>query len=157
MATKTKTKTKMTLSSPSFTPGGLIDAHHTCEGRNVSPELRWTAVPDGARSFVLIVEDPDAPSGTFTHWVLFDIPGDTHSLPEVADVGVAGRNDFQQVRYGGPCPPPKHGQHRYFFRLYALDVAGLGLPAGATREQVEASMEGHILGEAELMGRFARN
>ena len=156
MATKTKTTTKMTLKSPSFEAGGLIDAHHTCDGRNVSPELQWTAVPEGARSFALIIEDPDAPSGTFTHWVLFDIPGDVHSLAVESDVGVAGRNDFQQSGYGGPCPPPGHGQHRYYFRLYALDVAGLGLPEGARREEVESTMEGHIIAEAELMGRFSR-
>jgi len=156
MATKTKTKTKMTLTSPSFTQGGLISAHHTCDGRDVSPALRWTAAPEGAKSFALIVEDPDAPNGTFTHWVLFDIPADSHGLSEGADVGTAGRNDFQQVSYGGPCPPPKHGQHRYFFRLYALDVAGLGLPAGATRQELEAAMEPHILAQAELMGRYAR-
>jgi Raf kinase inhibitor-like YbhB/YbcL family protein len=156
MATKTKTTTKMTLTSPSFERDGLIAAHNTCDGRNVSPELRWTAVPDGTRSFALIVDDPDAPSGTFTHWVLFDIPGDARSLAEGADVGVAGRNDFQQSGYGGPCPPPRHGQHRYYFRLYALDVAGLGLPEGAPREELESTMEGHVLAESELMGRFSR-
>jgi Raf kinase inhibitor-like YbhB/YbcL family protein len=157
MATTTKTKTKMKLMSPSFTHGGLINAAHTCDGANLSPELRWTAVPDDARSFALIVDDPDAPSGKFTHWVLFDIPATVHELAEGATgVGVAGRNDFQGIGYGGPCPPPKHGEHRYFFKLYALDVAALGLSEGVPRQDLEAPMEPHVLEHAELMGRYGR-
>lgn len=146
-----------TLTSPSFVPDGLISATFTCDGENTSPELKWIHAPDGTRSFALIVDDPDAPNGTFTHWVLFDIPADTkHLRGEVSDIGVKGRNDFQQVGYGGPCPPPNHGQHRYYFRLYALDVDSLQLPAGASRPEVETAIEGHILDQAELMGRYER-
>jgi Raf kinase inhibitor-like YbhB/YbcL family protein len=156
MATKTKTNTKLTLTSPSFTPGGLISAAHTCDGLNISPEIRWTAVPEEAKSFALIVDDPDAPGGKFTHWVLFDIPGSARELPEGAAVGVPGRNDFQQIGYGGPCPPPKHGEHRYFFKLYALKTASLGLSEGVSRKDLEAAMEPHVLEHAELMGRYGR-
>lgn len=146
-----------TLTSPAFVPDGIIPAAFTCDGENTSPELQWMHAPDGARSFVLIVDDPDAPNGTFTHWVLFDIPADTtHLRGEVSGVGVKGRNDFHQVGYGGPCPPPNHGQHRYYFRLYALKVESLQLPAGASRPEVETAVKGHILDQAELMGRYER-
>jgi len=108
-------------------------------------------------SFALIVEDPDAPNGTFTHWVLFDIPGETRELPEgVSGIGVGGRNDFQHDHYGGPCPPPNHGAHRYYFRLSALDIESLGLKAGARRSEVEEKMQGHMLAETQLMGQFKR-
>ncbi len=112
---------------------------------------------NGYRSFALIVDDPDAPSGVFIHWILFNIPGETNRLPpKVTDVGDNGRNDFQYDGYGGPCPPPNHGQHRYYFRLFALDVGKLQLQAGATRAELENSMHGHILGETEVMARYER-
>lgn len=146
-----------TLTSPAFVPDGMIPAAFTCDGANTSPELNWMHPPKNTGSFVLIVDDPDAPDGTFTHWVLFDIPGDTKTLPgEVRDVGVKGRNDFHQVGYGGPCPPPNHGRHRYYFRLYALDTESLGLQAGASRDEVKHAMQGHILDHTELMGRYER-
>jgi Raf kinase inhibitor-like YbhB/YbcL family protein len=147
----------MKLTSPSFSEGEKIDVRHTCDGANRSPELRWEQVPEGARTFALIVDDPDAPSGVFTHWVLFDIPLSVHVLGEGAtDVGQPGRNDFEQVGYGGPCPPPKDASHRYSFRLFALDVDSLNLQPGATRQAVETAMRNHVLGQAELMGRYAR-
>lgn len=146
-----------TLTSPAFIPDGAIPTALSCDGQNRSPELNWMHPPDGTRSFVLIADDPDAPSGTFTHWVLFDIPGNAQQLPsDASGVGVSGRNDFQEVGYGGPCPPPNHGEHRYYFRLYAVDVESMDLPEGATRDEVEKKMQGHVLDQAELMGRFER-
>lgn len=146
-----------TLTSSAFTADGAIPATFTCDGEDTSPELKWLHPPDATRSFALIVDDPDAPNGTFTHWVLFDIPSDAQSLPSGAsNIGVDGRNDFQKDGYGGPCPPPNHGQHRYFFKLFALDIESLNLSAGALRQEVEEAMEGHILERTELMGRYER-
>lgn len=146
-----------TLSSPAFVSDGVIPQVFTCDGENTSPELNWMHPPDGTRSFALIVDDPDAPDGTFTHWVLFNIPAETQNLP-IGDreTGVGGRNDFQHEGYGGPCPPPNHGQHRYYFKLFALDVESLPLEAGAPRADLEKAMEGHVLEKAEVMGRFQR-
>jgi Raf kinase inhibitor-like YbhB/YbcL family protein len=146
-----------TLTSPAFVSDGLIPAIFTCDGENKSPELHWIHPPDGTKSFVLIVDDPDAPNGTFTHWVLFDIPATMDHLPTVAsDVGVSGRNDFQQDGYGGPCPPPNHGQHRYFFKLFALKADSLNLQQGASRAEVEQAVKEHLLEKTELMGRYER-
>jgi Raf kinase inhibitor-like YbhB/YbcL family protein len=146
-----------TLSSPAFHNGARIPAELTCDGKNLSVPLDWMHPPNGTASFALIVDDPDAPRGTFTHWVLFDIPADTSSLQKgQADAGVPGRNDFQQAGYGGPCPPANHGEHRYFFHLSALDVVSLNLDAGCSRKDVEAAMKGHVLDVAELMGRYER-
>ena len=149
----------LTLSSSAFADGSAIPKRFTCDGENVSPPLSWTGAPDSARSFVLIVDDPDAPSGTFTHWVLYDIPGGTHALAEgqkAGGVGHSGRNDFAKTGYGGPCPPRGHGAHRYYFTLSALDIATLGLPDGAGRLQVEAKMRSHAVGTAKVMGRYER-
>jgi Raf kinase inhibitor-like YbhB/YbcL family protein len=147
----------LTLISPSFDHGELIPPRHTCEGADVSPRLKWMHTPEGTRTLALIVDDPDAPGGTFTHWVLFDIPADVEELPEgESGVGVAGRNDFQFEGYRGPCPPPNHPAHRYRFKLFALDVEALGLEDGASQEEVEGAIEGHILGQTELVGRFQR-
>lgn len=146
-----------TLTSPAFVPDGIIPAVFTCDGENTSPELKWMHPPDGTRSFALILDDPDAPNGTFTHWVLFDISNHLSSLPAgLKDIGVSGRNDFHHEGYGGPCPPPNHGEHRYYFRLFALDVGSLDQKPGAPRAEVESAMEGHILEQAELMGRYQR-
>jgi hypothetical protein len=146
-----------TLTSPAFGEGQHIPPRHTCEGEDLSPRLEWTRVPPQTRSFALIMDDPDAPSGTFTHWLLADIPAEARELREAEDaVGVAGRNDFGGTGWGGPCPPPKHGDHRYNFRLLALDLETTGLAAGASRADFEAAIDGHVLGEATLMGRFAR-
>ncbi|MFQ5592644.1 MAG: YbhB/YbcL family Raf kinase inhibitor-like protein [Anaerolineae bacterium] len=151
--------TAFILKSTVFHEGEAIPKRYTCDGEDVSPELRWEDTPANTRSFALIMDDPDAPGRTFTHWVLFDIPADTTNLPEglrAGDIGQSGRNDFSKAGYGGPCPPPGHGPHRYFFTLYALDTDSLNLSDGASRSQVEQALEGHIIGQARLMGRYER-
>ena len=149
------------ISSPSFQNGKDIPKKFTCDGEDVSPALSWTDPPQGSKSFALIADDPDAPRGTWTHWVLFDLPSTTTTLPEgvpkVGDLAGGGRqgvNDFPKIGYGGPCPPPGK-PHRYFFKLYALD-SQLNLKAGASKQEVEQSMQNHILGKAEVMGKYAR-
>ena len=141
------------LTSPACSEGGSIPAKFTCTGENVSPALAWTGAPDGVRSYALIMDDPDAPRGTWVHWVVFNLPGDRSGLPEDVgqDVGVPGTNTYGRTGYGGPCPPS--GTHRYFFKLYALDTA-LNLKAGASKEDVLRAMEGHILAQGELMGTY---
>jgi Raf kinase inhibitor-like YbhB/YbcL family protein len=148
---------KLTLTSPSFAEGGPISVGNTCDGSDLSPQLEWINPPQGTRSFALIVDDPDAPSGLFTHWVIFDIPAAAGNLAEGQQgLGMAGRNDFQKVGYNGPCPPPRHGKHRYNFTLFALDVESLNLSAGATRQEVENAMQGHILHQTQLTGLYER-
>lgn len=151
----------MKLESEAFTANGMIPFLHTCDGQDISPELRWDAPPSGTQSLALIVDDPDAPGRTFVHWVLYDIPPEIRQLPQaVSDTatlsggGTQGKNDFDKLGYGGPCPPS--GVHRYFFKLYALDRE-LELKSGATKAQLEAAMDGHILDQAELIGRYARS
>jgi len=150
------------LSSDAFLSGDMIPIRHTCEGRDLSPPLTWGDPPEGTRSFALVCEDPDAPRGIWVHWVLFNLPAQVRGLPqgvepdpELADGSRQGRNDFGRLGYGGPCPPPGRGPHRYYFRLYALDTL-LALPPGATRADLLAAMDGHVLASAELMGRFER-
>jgi len=148
-----------TLTSTAFADDADIPIRYTCDGENRSPHLTWSGTPDGTRSLALIVDDPDAPSGTFTHWVLYDIPPDTRELNENqagATVGIHGRNSFGKVGYGGPCPPPGDPPHRYRFTLSALDVPSLGLSGAPPREDVEAAMETHIIGTARLTGRYQR-
>jgi Raf kinase inhibitor-like YbhB/YbcL family protein len=145
-----------TLSSTAFAEGQAIPVKYTCDGENASPPLRWDGPPQ-AQSFVLIVDDPDAPSGMFTHWVLYDIPGSQRELPEASTgVGASGMNDFSKAGYGGPCPPRGNRPHRYFFTLYALDIPSLTIPAERPRQGIERAMEGHVLGQAKLMGRYER-
>ncbi len=148
------------LTSPAFQAGAAIPVKYTCEGDDLSPALAWTNVPDGTRTFALIVDDPDAPGRVWVHWVAWDIPATARGLPEgVApnDPTVAqGRNDFHKQGYGGPCPPKGHGAHRYVFRLYALDRR-LDLPPGTTRAELDAAMRGHVLATGELMGKFHRD
>jgi Raf kinase inhibitor-like YbhB/YbcL family protein len=147
-----------TLSSPAFVAGGDIPRQFTCDGDGIPPHLIWSGAPKGTRSFVLIVDDPDAPAGTFTHWVVFDIPADRGDLPSGTRsdaIGLSGRNSRGDLGYMGPCPPS--GTHRYFFRLSAVDVATLGLMAGASRQQVEEAVTAHTLATAELMGRYGRS
>lgn len=150
----------MKLTSTSF-QGSQIPAQFTCKGVGISPQLAWSAPPAGTASFALIVTDPDAPGRTFVHWVLYDLSAAMRALPEglptqgqLADGSRQGRNDFGNIGYGGPCPPG-HAPHHYVFTLYALD-ARLNLPLGATRAQVEAAMQGHILARGELVGLFQR-
>jgi Raf kinase inhibitor-like YbhB/YbcL family protein len=152
------------LMSGAFTAGGVIPAKHSCDGVDVSPSLAWNGAPPGTVAFALIADDPDAPAGTWVHWVLFNLPGGITALPEgvpktdqLAGLGGAlqGRNDFKRIGYGGPCPPPGK-PHRYFFKLYALGAA-LPLKAGATKQEVERAMRGHVLAETSLMGTYARH
>jgi Raf kinase inhibitor-like YbhB/YbcL family protein len=149
------------ISSTAFSNGETIPKKFTCDGPDVSPQLSWKEAPAAARSFALIMDDPDAPAGTWVHWVLYNLPANTSQLPEglekqeqLATGALQGRNDFRKIGYGGPCPPPGT-PHRYYFKLYALDTK-LNLKAGATKADLERSMKGHILGEAELMGRYGR-
>ncbi len=151
-----------TLISTAFTDGAAIPIKHTCDGVDVSPPLAWSAAPAETRSFALIADDPDAPAGSWVHWVVYNLPAAVSELPEnVAKVEALdldgarqGRNDFRRPGYGGPCPPPGPA-HRYLFTLYALD-APLTLKAGAQRKDVETAMEGHVLGSAQLLGTYAR-
>jgi hypothetical protein len=149
------------LKTTSFTPGGFIPKRYTCEAADVSPALAWTDPPPGTQSFALIEDDPDAPSGTFVHWLVYDLPVGYRRLPEalsgntqMPDGMRQGINDFSRTGYSGPCPPPGK-PHRYFIRLYALDTI-LNLRPGARRKELDAAMQGHILAQAELMGRFQR-
>jgi Raf kinase inhibitor-like YbhB/YbcL family protein len=149
----------MKLTSTSFQ--NQIPAKYTCSGAGLSPQLAWNAPQTRTSSFALIVTDPDAPRGTWVHWVLYNLPAETRALPEglpalgqLPDGALQGRNDFGEIGYGGPCPPPGP-PHHYHFTLYALD-AKLNLPVGAMRAQVEAAMQGHILAKGELVGSYQR-
>jgi Raf kinase inhibitor-like YbhB/YbcL family protein len=148
------------LTSPAFEEGGMIPQRFSCDGKDVSPQLDWSGVPDGTSSLALICDDPDAPVGTWDHWILFNIPAGTTSLPEgvPADETLEngarhGVNSWRRVGYGGPCPPG--GTHRYFFKLYALDTK-IDLTAGATKDDLLGAIEGHVLAEGQLMGRYKR-
>ncbi|MBI5237387.1 MAG: YbhB/YbcL family Raf kinase inhibitor-like protein [Deltaproteobacteria bacterium] len=147
-----------TISSPDIQEGKTVPKEFTCDGANISPELVWKDAPVGAKSLVLIVEDPDAPSGAFTHWVVYDIPATVNRLEKGAlPSGVKqGLTDFGYARYGGPCPPKGHGEHRYYFMLKALDVPSLGIRDSAKRAEVEKAFKGHALAETRLMGRYGR-
>lgn len=149
------------ISSTSFENGADIPRKFTCDGADLSPELSWVDPPAGTLSFTLIADDPDAPSGTWTHWVLFDLPANVTSLAEgVTKIDELpggerqGRNDFRKIGYNGPCPPPG-APHRYFFRLYALQ-GKLNLKPGANRQEVEQAMQGQVLGQAEWKGKYRR-
>ena len=151
------------LSSPAFENGGKIPSKYTCdEDRLLSPPLFISGVPESAASLALIVDDPDVPKmrrpdGVFDHWVLFNLPSDTTDIPEGRSVGTAGVNSAGTAAYTGPCPPPEYepSEHRYIFRLYALDEV-LNLPSGATKKEVLAAMEGHIIAITEFVGRYRR-
>jgi Raf kinase inhibitor-like YbhB/YbcL family protein len=148
-----------TLESAAFNDGESIPKDHTCEGPDISPALNWSGEPEGTESFALIVEDPDAPRGTWNHWLLWDIPAGRHELAQrfrTWELGVSGSNDFGRLGYGGPCPPRGHGSHRYFFRLHALAVGSVKLREGSKRAEVEKAIAGHVLATAELMGRYER-
>ena len=148
------------VKSKAFKEGSMIPKRYTCDGTDVSPPLAWTSVPEGTKSIALICDDPDAPVGTWVHWVLFNLPADAKELPEnvppqkmLENGGIQGTNDFRKIGYGGPCPPG--GTHRYYFKVYALDTA-LNLQAGITKAQLLKAMEGHIMAEGQLMGRYKR-
>jgi Raf kinase inhibitor-like YbhB/YbcL family protein len=153
-------KMQIKIASRAFEEGGMILKQYTCDGDDVSPPLTWTSVPSGTESVALICDDPDAPMGTWVHWVIFNLPAAVKELPEnvptqknLANGGVQGTNDFHKIGYGGPCPPG--GTHRYYFKLYALDMA-LDLQPGSTKKDLLKAMEGHILAEGQLMGRYKR-
>jgi Raf kinase inhibitor-like YbhB/YbcL family protein len=153
-------KMAIKVTSNAFEEGAFIPSKHTCDGVNVSPQLKIEGVPKDAKSLVLICDDPDAPVGTWVHWVLYDLPAGTGVLEEkippdktLKNGGVHGTNDFKKLGYGGPCPPS--GTHRYFFKVYAADRT-LGLDPGATKKEVLKAIEGHVLAEGQLMGKYKR-
>jgi Raf kinase inhibitor-like YbhB/YbcL family protein len=143
------------LTSPAFDDGEPIPSKHTADGEETPPPLEWNFVPEGTRSLALIVHDPDAPSGDFTHWLAWNIDPDSSGLGEGVPAPPQGTNGFGQTGYGGPAPPEGHGTHRYFHRLYALDTE-LDLEPGAAREQLQDAIESHVLAEAKLMGTYER-
>jgi Raf kinase inhibitor-like YbhB/YbcL family protein len=152
---------KMKLTSSVFSEGASIPGKYTCDGEDRSPGLKWNGAPKETKTFALICDDPDAPAGTWVHWVAYDLPASTTELGEaipplnsVPGGGTQGNNDFGRIGYGGPCPPQGKA-HRYYFKLYALDRA-LGLSAGASKQALIDAMKDHILGEAQLMGTYQR-
>lgn len=149
------------IKSSAFSQGQPIPAKYSCEGPDISVPISWSDAPANTASFTLIADDPDAPMGTWVHWVMYDLPPDSHQLPEAVpklktlpDGSKQGINDFGRIGYGGPCPP-QGNPHRYFFKLYALDQK-IGLPPGATKSQILDSMKNHKLAEAQLMGIYKR-
>jgi Raf kinase inhibitor-like YbhB/YbcL family protein len=153
-------KMAITVTSTAFTDGGMIPRDHTCDGKDISPPLAWTGIPEGTKSLAIICDDPDAPMGTWVHWVLFNIPATVNELPQsmkhakVLENGAKhGINDFRKFGYGGPCPPG--GTHRYYFKLYALDIELMQEP-GLTKAGLIEAMKDHVLAEGQLMGRYRR-
>jgi Raf kinase inhibitor-like YbhB/YbcL family protein len=151
---------EMQMTSSAFTEGNMIPAKYTCDGQDMSPPLEWRDVPAGTKSFGLISDDPDAPMGTWVHWVAFNIPPNVTKLDENVRPDKEfrngmrqGSNDWPKIGYGGPCPPS--GTHRYYFKLYALDAL-LDIPSGTTKTRLLQAMKGHILAEAQLMGKYKR-
>ena len=151
------TSSHIILTSNAFKEGASIPAQFTCEGANISPELSWSGIPKQTKSVALIVDDPDAPHGTWVHWVVFNIPANVTRLPQKASInsigGIEGLTSYNRIGYSGPCPPS--GTHRYYFKLYALDSL-LTLDSTARKEKVIEAMQGHILAEGQLMGRYQK-
>lgn len=145
--------TTMQLTSPAFADGAAIPTRYSCDGDDISPPLVIDGLPEGTATLALVVDDPDAPGGTWDHWVAYDIPPATEIPEDVAALGVAGTNSWRRGGYGGPCPPS--GIHRYFFTLYAVDTE-LGLEQGARKGQLLDALEGHVIAEAQLMGTYSR-
>ncbi len=150
----------LTITSPAFASGASIPAVYTCNGAGISPALAWGDPPAGTKSFALIMDDPDAPGGTWVHWVIYNISAASHGLAQAAsadaqlpDGSLNGKNSWGRLGYGGPCPPG--GTHRYYFKIYALDAI-LSLSSGANNTQVLPAMQGHILAQGELMGTFGK-
>lgn len=143
-----------TLTSSAFQDGELIPRQYTCDGDDLAPPLAWSKAPEGTRSFALVMEDPDAPHGTFTHWLLYDIAATATELGDPSD-GTALPNSFGRAAYGGPCPPPGHGPHRYVFTLHAIDVPALDIH-GRTRASLDRALRTHTLATARLTGRYER-
>jgi len=148
------------VTSMTFQEGGTIPQKYTCDGEDISPPLAWSSAPEGTKSFALISDDPDAPMGTWVHWVIYNIPANITELHEhippeglLENGAKQGMNDFRRIGYGGPCPPG--GTHRYFFKLYALDTE-IDIVVGASKPELLRAMEGHILAEGQLIGRYTR-
>ena len=159
-ATPKEEKVGLKVTSTAFTEGQPIPKQYTCDGINISPPLEWSGVPQTAKTIAIICDDPDAPVGTWVHWVLYNLTSDKIGLIENTPAtetlpggGMQGTNDFKKFGYGGPCPPS--GTHRYFFKLYALD-AELSLKSGATKADLEKAIEGHIVSQGQLMGTYRR-
>lgn len=153
-------KLEINLTSSAFKDGEFIPKKYTCDGKNVSPPLEWSGVPEEAKCFALICDDPDAPMGMWVHWVIFNIPASVNKLSEnilpdkvFEDGTIQGKNDFRKIGYGGPCPPS--GIHRYFFKIYSLDKK-LDLYPGSTKSELLHAMDGHVLSEGRLMGKYTR-
>ena len=153
-------KMSIKVTSTAFADGEMMPKQYTCDGANVSPPLSWSGVPASAKALAIICDDPDAPGKTWVHWVVYDLPASLTSLTEkiatateLTGGGKQGMNDFKKIGYGGPCPPS--GTHRYYFKLYALDAA-TALKPGATKDQLLKAMEGHIVAQGQLMGRYKR-
>lgn len=159
---KGKTMSIIKITSNNFENNQTLPIDQTCDGRNISPQLSWGNVPTATKSFSIICDDPDAPSRTWVHWVIFNIPAQETSLAEhvttdkqLANGALQGINDFGKIGYGGACPPQGHGTHRYFFKIYALDTK-LDLQPGITKQELEQAMQGHILATGELVGIYSR-
>ncbi len=155
-------KMEIKLTSTAFKEGEFIPSKYSCEGANISPQLHWVDTTDDVKSFALIMEDPDAPGGIFVHWVIYNIPGNLRELHEdvtpsrnISDKILLGTNSFGRIGYGGPCPPPGK-PHRYFIKIYALNTVLHHIGSGATKAQLLKSMEGHIISEGQLMGKYKR-
>lgn len=143
---------ELIVKSPAFANNGFIPTKYTCDGEDVNPSISIEGIPDGTQSLALIVDDPDAPMGTWDHWIVWNIPP-SEKIEENSVPGVEGLNDFRKHSYGGPCPPS--GTHRYFFKIYALDTK-LNLNANTRKKDLEKAMQGHILAKGELVGRYSR-
>jgi len=150
----------MKISIPVLGEDAFFPVKYTCDGENISPPIEWEGIPEGAEFLVLICDDPDAPGGTWVHWIVFNIPADINGLPEnvlpereLKSNALQGMNDFKKIGYGGPCPPS--GEHRYFFKLYALDDR-INLPSGAYKNQIFIAMEDHVLAQCNIMGKYSR-
>lgn len=151
------TLTKIDLTSDAFRDGQPIPAQYTCDGADQTPALRWGEPPAGTKSFALVIDDPDAPSGTFRHWGVFDIPATARSIGGSERAGTEVSNDFGKPGYGGPCPPKGHGVHHYHFKLFALDTERLGLSPSAKVKDVEDAAQEHAVAQGELVGTYERN
>lgn len=161
IAVKSIAVTPIAVTTKAFSPGDAIPKDYTCDGADTSPELSWSGAPSGVQSFALMAEDPDAPVGTWTHWLIWNIPAQNTGLPTgipkdefLSDGARQGLNNFRRIGYSGPCPPSGN-PHRYFFKLYALD-SKLDLKSGANRDALEQAMTGHVLAQGELMGKYGR-
>jgi Raf kinase inhibitor-like YbhB/YbcL family protein len=151
-----KAVTQFSLTSSAFQNGQAVPTQYTCDGAGQSPPLSWSEPPKGTKSFALVVDDPDAPHGTFHHWGAYDIPAATRSIPAGQAIGLQAVNDGGQPGYKGPCPPPGNGPHHYHFKLYALDVDKLGLAGSPKITDVESAAQTHLVGRAELIGTYER-